>query len=77
MSTKDITDKQICQIVHENNKKSKRTKKLIELLIELTGQPEKVCLRAAERCENHNYIEYGVSINYPWLTDKGKELLKD
>jgi hypothetical protein len=42
------------------------------ILMEATGQPEKVVYRAMERAYNRGYIEYGVSMRSGWLTEKGQ-----
>lgn len=88
MATKDITDKQVCEAYAEIKKQTddlmSRRALLIEkhdwpydLLMKMTGQPEKVCYRAMERAEERGLIEYGVSLRSGWLTEKGKELLRE
>jgi hypothetical protein len=46
------------------------------ILMQATGQPEKVVYRAMERAYNRGYIEYGVSMRSGWLTEKGKAFYK-
>lgn len=71
MAVKNITDRQICQAynISKNNPK----KSVLEVLMELTQEPEKVCYRAMERAYNNKLIEYGVSLESGWLTEKGME----
>ena len=78
MATKDITDKQVI----EAYKKSilQRSVNLANfkwpetILMQETGQCEKVCFSAMNRAEKNGYIEYGVSLRSGWLTDKAKDL---
>lgn len=48
-----------------------------EILAEETGAPEKICLAACERACDHGLIDYGVSLRAGFLTDKGRQLLRD
>lgn len=48
-----------------------------EILSVILEQPEKVCYRAMERAERRGYIEYGVSLRTGWLTQKGRDLIKE
>jgi hypothetical protein len=43
-----------------------------EVLVSVTGEPEKVCFRAMEREQDRGFIEYGASLGCGWLTDAGK-----
>jgi hypothetical protein len=45
-----------------------------DYLMELTGQPPKVCYRAIERAARRGFVDYGVSLRTGWATTKGKEL---
>jgi len=77
MARKDITDLQVCE-AYRDSWKSRQENILIwpeQLLMERTGESEKVCFSAMERAEDHDLIEYGVSLRSGWLTEKGKELL--
>lgn len=38
--------------------------------------PFKVVLRKLEKLDGQGLIEYGTSLNFPWLTEEGEELLK-
>ena len=49
----------------------------LENLMRFSGQPRKVCLRAMERAVDRGLIDYGVSLDTGWLTDKGKLLLAE
>lgn len=41
------------------------------------GIPFKVALRSGERLSNQRLIDYGTSLNYPWLTDTGRVYLSE
>jgi hypothetical protein len=47
-----------------------------ELLSGWTGEPEKVCLRAMERADEHDLLWIGVSLRTASLSDKGREFLE-
>lgn len=68
MRTSDITDDQViaaCRAWHENPAGNSS----IGNLMDATGAPRKVALRAMERASNRGLINWGVSINYAWPTD--------
>lgn len=44
-------------------------------LCENTGAPPKVVLAALNRDADAGYLEYGLWVKAPWLTEKGKEYL--
>jgi hypothetical protein len=71
MARKDVSDAQVLQAYEDEAGGWAR----IELLMERTGQPEKVVWRAMERACDRGYIEYGVSLKAGWLTESGKALL--
>jgi hypothetical protein len=71
MARKDISDSQVLQVYLDERSGLAR----IALLMERTGQPEKVCYRAMERAGDRGYIEYGVSLRSGWLTNEGLALL--
>jgi len=78
MATKDITDTQVCEAYVAF--RSYSAAGLYDwwpylILMDRTGQPEKVCYRACERAQNRGYVECGVSLRSGWLTDKGLELI--
>ena len=70
MATKDITDAQVVQAFHDGFPCGG-----LGLLEERTGQPAKVCWRAAERAERRDLLEYGIGLHGSWVTEKGKSLL--
>lgn len=70
MATKDITDKQIVRAVDCGA----HGLVTLEVLQNLTGEPEKVCIRALERAVKDGLIDYGVNITRAWLTEKGAAL---
>ena len=77
MSVKDITDRQVCEVVELMARERLHTGHLtmLGLLSDMTGQPEKVCWRAMERTCRRDLIDYGSSLNGAFLTPKGLALL--
>jgi hypothetical protein len=72
MATKDINDRQVCEAFAER----KRTQRFAsDILMEITGQPEKVVNAAMERAYKRGLVECGVSMRSGWLTEKGSALL--
>lgn len=47
----------------------------VDLVIAMTGAPEKVVYAAFMREDIADRIEYGTSIRFPWVTQKGYEYL--
>lgn len=76
MATKDISDKLVC-MAFSLSQHSDHKKFPYEILAEWTSQPEKVCYRAMERASERGLVEYGVSLRTGWLTEKGKDLIKE
>lgn len=73
MATKDVSDVQVveaCLKFHTN----RSGKHSLDLLVEATGQPMKVCYRAMERAGRRGLIDYGVSLRTAFATEKGKVL---
>lgn len=68
MATKDITDSQVVEAF------TARDGDAISRLAATTGQPLKVCFRAAERALRRGLIECGVSLRTGWVTDAGRVL---
>lgn len=82
MATKDITDRQVCQAYAKSAAErgpdwDKPYSWPYEHLVEMTGQPMKVCYRAMERAEERGLIDYGVSLRTGFLTEKGIDLLNN
>jgi hypothetical protein len=75
MAVKDITDLQVCRAVQAFRDRNLELPWPYEALAAETGECEKVCFRAMERCERRGYLEYGVSLRTAWLTEKGMKLL--
>jgi ribosome modulation factor len=48
-----------------------------QLLMQQSGEPEKVVFAAMERAFDRGYLEYGVSLRSGWLTPKGAQYLDD
>lgn len=77
MATKDISDRQVCEAyaAYAAYAEDRSRNSPERYLMQLTGQPEKVCWCVMERAHNRRLIEYGVSLRAGWLTEKGKQLL--
>jgi len=73
MATKDISDLQCCKAAAMQGQPHISTG---DRLMQMTGQPEKVCYRAIERAISRGYLECGVGEWWAWLEPKGKELLE-
>lgn len=71
----DIPTSMILKICSERFKLTLGTR-VIHRLLDLTNAPSKVILAALERDVDAGYLEYGVSLNNPWLTEKGKDKMK-
>lgn len=79
MKTSDITTKIVLSAYNEywkNQDLGNEATPPIEFIMKATGCPEKLAYCAAERELNKDLIDFGVSIRWAWLNDKGKELLK-
>ncbi len=74
MATKDISDLDVCRAVRAS--KQHGAPNALERLELNTGQHQKVCYRAMERALARDLIEYGVSLPWAWLTDKGEALVE-
>lgn len=72
MATKDISDAEVCRAFLDAHGSGVFAD---ALLIERTGQPEKVVYRAMERANRHNLVEYGVSLRSGWITPEGRKLI--
>jgi len=79
MSMKDVPDSVVCRAVQESQVLRDKGRMFwpSDLLVQWTGEPEKVCDRALERAEKHGLVECGVSLRSGWLTEKGKALLRE
>ncbi|MCJ0804081.1 hypothetical protein [Vibrio vulnificus] len=76
MATKDISEIEVLVAVGMLNCfKCKEEKTAIEALQKYKNEPEKVCISAIEREVKKGNVDYGVSINYPFLTKKGVKTL--
>ncbi|AHC30571.1 hypothetical protein CC53_gp154 [Rhizobium phage vB_RleS_L338C] len=69
MAMKHISDKQVCEAYLAARLDSERFP--YDYLMEVTGQPFKVCYRCMERACDRGMIEYGVSLRTGWLTEYG------
>jgi hypothetical protein len=78
MATKDVPRAVVLQTVADYKKLNTNQQILnhvVHLLMERTGQCEKVVYAALHRDYAKGYIEYGVSIRRCWLTQKGIDAL--
>lgn len=78
---KNVSDLQVVQAYIDckkqpSNLPPEQHKWPYDLLVDRTGECEKVCYRAMERACLRDYIEYGVSLRAGWVTDKGHALLE-
>ena len=48
-----------------------------QVLADELGAPDKVAWRACERAFDRGLLDYGTSLRFAWLTDKGKALLNE
>jgi hypothetical protein len=80
MARKDITDEMIVRFLLDWNrardKKASRTEGRLkttfpQYLAEKTGKHEKVAYRALERAAERDFINYGTSLNFPFLGSVG------
>lgn len=76
MPRRHITDIQICQAVKEYELTDRPRYFASTILVAKTGATEQVVLNALKRAKDNQLIEWGISIHGPWLTTKGKLLLK-
>lgn len=81
MATKDISDIQVCRAYERYHAMIAQEPFRVvvrwpyEILMEETGECEKVCYNAMIRACGRGYIEYGVSLRAGWLTLKGRQLI--
>ena len=79
VSRKDISDEQVCLacVVAHTHESGTCKESSIEVLQRYTGAPFKVCRSAMDRACGRKLINYGVSLETSWVTDAGRELLRD
>ncbi|EPH5256782.1 hypothetical protein ACS0KS_002609 [Vibrio cholerae] len=76
MATKDISEIEVLTAVGMlNGTEFKEAKTAIEALQKYKNEPENVCISAIEREVKKGNVDYGVSINQPFLTQKGIKTL--
>jgi hypothetical protein len=75
MATKDITDVQVLLAYRQWHAEGGE-RWPYDILMQETGQPEKVCIAAMERACDRGLIEYGISLRTGWITQKGEAHLK-
>lgn len=74
-SRKDIPTIEVlkaCDSFHSGDNKNG-----LEILREKFKCPEKIAFAAIERDLGKGLLNYGVSIRTAWVTDKGKEVIKE
>lgn len=77
MATKGISDVQVCGACRAAHLLGLSKGTSLEILMRMTGQPQKVCYRAMQRAQSRGYIGCGVSLRTAWVEEKGLALLKD
>ncbi len=81
MATKDISDLQVLRAYVKSRKDSLPENRPVnwpyDILMQETGQPEKVCLSAMSRACKRGLVDYGVSLRSGFLTPEGRELLEE
>ncbi len=77
MAMKDIPDKMVVLAYKLYEKDRFGGKFPYDFLMEMSGQPLKVCYRCMERASNRNLIDYGTSLRTGWVTEEGEKLLHD
>lgn len=68
MSTKDVSDAEVVRAAVKARSVGSTT---LNELTAITGQPRKVCFRAIERAVERGFVEFGVSVETAWPTEKG------
>lgn len=76
MSRKHVTNDVVCYAYYIARKKNKDPNFVYKFLSRVTKEQEKVCFRAMERACKKGLINFGVSLQCGWLSDKGKDLLQ-
>lgn len=70
-----ISDLEVCKAC--NLRDTENLGSIITILKVQLNLPEKLCASACERSVDKGYIDFGVSLGYAWLTDKGRALLEN
>jgi hypothetical protein len=73
MAVKNITDRQVCEAVAERLRREDAGgyAPASAVLMELTGEPLRVCERAIERAARRGLLDWGSHCDACWLTDAG------
>ena len=71
MKLSDITNTQVCLAYTREPQGNTRH----QILMRMTGAPEKLAAAACERAHKVGLIEYGVSLETGWLSAKGRLLV--
>lgn len=74
-SRKQISTLDVLRLCTQERIESGRGR-VTDSLMEKYNLPYKVCLRAIEREDARGFLDWGVSIDYPWLTEKGRAELE-
>lgn len=77
MATKDISDILVLKAYQKYREQPIRKLFPYDYLMQWTGECEKVCFSAMNRCVRRGYVEYGVSLRTGWITEKGLLLLNN
>lgn len=76
MAMKDVSDVQVC-LAYQYRTSGHNAALPHVILSKISGQCDKVCLRAIERAYKRRLIDCGTGLHTGWLTLKGKELLRE
>jgi hypothetical protein len=74
VKTSEITDAQVVDACRRSHDSDFLEGRADEILIRETGAPLKVVMRAMERANRRNLIEYGVSLRTAWPTPADEPL---
>lgn len=78
MKRSDISDHLVCCVhAYWQTPPLPKAATTTEMLVRITGAPERVCMAAQERALDRGLLDYGVSLRTGWPTDAGKALIAD
>lgn len=62
-----IADATVVRAAHIAGTAERDRRSTLQVLVDLTGAPEKVCVAAMQRACDRGFIDYGVSIAWAWV----------
>lgn len=77
MKRSDISDLMVCQAVAAYRSAGCTPPRPVAILMEMTGAPAKVCMRAIDRAIERGLIDWGVNPYIGWLTEAGEALFSE